>query len=116
MKLVLIVVSALAVAVPAFAQPAGDMKGMPGMPAGQVAGQAGMTTAEGSGVVTALDASAGTVSIHHRPIAKLGWPAMTMAFRASPPSILHGIKVGQPVAFTLMQMRGSTTLTAIQPK
>jgi Cu(I)/Ag(I) efflux system protein CusF len=113
MKLLLTTVLAFVVAAPAFAQPAGDMTGMPGMAAGD---HAGMTMADGSGVVTAVDMKAGTVSIHHSPIAKLGWPAMTMSFKASPPSILQGISVGQAVTFTLMQMNGENTITAIQPK
>jgi Cu(I)/Ag(I) efflux system protein CusF len=102
----------LALTTPAFAQPASDMKAMPGMSGAQ----SGMTTASGSGVVTAVDSKAGTVTIHHGPIAKLSWPAMTMTFKASPPSLLQGAKAGQSVGFTLMQMGGTTTLTAIQPK
>jgi Cu(I)/Ag(I) efflux system protein CusF len=109
MKPALTIVIALALVTPAFAQSAGDMKGMPGMPA------AG-TEADGVGVVTAVDTKAGTVTIHHSPIAKLNWPAMTMTFEATPPSLLQGIKSGQSVTFALMQMGGSTTLTAIQPK
>jgi Cu(I)/Ag(I) efflux system protein CusF len=115
MKLLLIA-AALAVAAPAIAQPAGDMKAMPGMAGPSGADQSSMTTTDGAGVVTAVDAKGGTVTIHHGPIAKLGWPAMTMAFKASPPSLAQGVKAGQSVTFTLMQMGGSTTLTAIQPK
>ncbi|MBT9470776.1 MAG: copper-binding protein [Phenylobacterium sp.] len=116
MKLTLTAALALAVAAPALAQPAGDMKTMPGISGAQGADHTSMTMADGTGVVTAVDAKAGTVTIHHGPIAKLSWPAMTMAFKASPPTLLQGVKVGQSVAFTLMQMGGSTTLTAIQPK
>ena len=116
MKLILTATLALAVAAPAFAQPAADMKAMPGMSGAQGADHSSMTMADGAGVVTAVDAKAGTVTIHHGPIAKLSWPAMTMAFKASPPTLLQGLKAGQSVTFTLMQMGGSTTLTAIQPK
>jgi Cu(I)/Ag(I) efflux system protein CusF len=116
MKLVLTAAVALALAAPAFAQPAGSMNNMPGMAGAQGADHSSMTMANGAGVVTALDAKAGTVTIHHGPISKLSWPAMTMTFTASPPALLQGVKVGQSVTFTLMQMGGSTTLTAIQPK
>lgn len=116
MKLVLSAALALALAAPALAQPAGGMSNMPGMSSAQGAGHSAMTMANGAGVVTAVDAKAGTVTIHHGPIAKLSWPAMTMAFKASPPTLLQGVKAGQSVTFTLMQMGGSATLTAIQPK
>ena len=116
MKLVLAAAMALGLAAPAFAQPAGGMNNMPGMAGPQGADHSSMTMVNGAGVVTAVDAKAGTVTIHHGPIAKLSWPAMTMAFKASPPTLLQGVKVGQSVTFTLMQMGGSTQLTAIQPK
>ena len=89
MKLVLAAIVTLAAGAPAFAQPAGDMSGMPGM----AGSQASMTAADGSGVVTAIDAKAGTVTLHHGPIAKLSWPAMTMAFKASPPSLLSASRL-----------------------
>ena len=116
MKLVLTAAMALASATSAFAQSPGAINNMSGMAAIQVADNSSMTVADGAGVVAAIDDKAGTVTIHHGPIAKLGWPAMTMAFKASPPSLLRGVKVGQSVTFTLMQMGGSITLTAIQPK
>lgn len=115
MKLVLSTILALSLTAPAFAQPAGDMKGMPGMSGAASADKSPMTMANGAGVVTAVDAKAGTVTIHHGPIAALNWPAMTMAFKASSPSVLKGVKVGQSVKFQLMRMGGSVQLTAIQP-
>jgi len=110
MKFLLTVALALAVAAPAFAEPAGAMSNTNGVD------RSGMTTAEGLGVVKAVDAKAGTVTIQHGPIAALKWPAMTMAFKANPRSLLQGVSVGQSVKFTLMQMGGATQLTAIQPK
>jgi Cu(I)/Ag(I) efflux system protein CusF len=92
----------LLLAAPAAAQPADDMKSMPGM-AGAQGAEPSSTTATGVGVVTALDARAGTITIHHGPIAKLSWPAMTMAFKASSPTLLQGVKAGQSVTFTLVQ-------------
>lgn len=105
----------LALVAPAVAAPggAGSMSGM-----GDMKGMSGsaMVMANGEGVITAINAKAGTVTIHHGPIAALKWPAMTMPFKANPPSLLSGVKVGQKVQFTLMQMGGATTLTAIKPK
>lgn len=109
MKQILIAAMVMAFAAPALAQ--GD--GMAGMGNMLAAGQSAMVMAHGEGVITALNAKAGTVTIHHGPIAALKWPAMTMAFKANPPSLLNGFKVGQSVRFTLMQMNGATTLTGI---
>ena len=111
MKLFLAAAMALAIAAPALADPAGNMANMPGM-----AAHASMTTADGAGVVKAIDARKGTVTIQHGPIAGLNWPAMTMAFKANPPSLLHGVTVGESVKFKLMKMAGEVQLTAIQPR
>jgi Cu(I)/Ag(I) efflux system protein CusF len=115
MKLLLTTATlALAISVPALAQPSGDIKAMPGMSSMQGMDQSPMTTADGAGVVKGVDPKVGTVTIQHGPIAALNWPAMTMTFKARPPSLLHGITVGQSVKFKLMKMGGSTALTAIQ--
>jgi Cu(I)/Ag(I) efflux system protein CusF len=115
MRFALAAAVSLAFIVPAIAHGggAGSMSGMTNM---QGMSGGAMMMASGEGVVTALNAKAGTVTIHHGPIAALKWPAMTMAFNANPPSLLKGIKVGQTVSFTLMQMGGSTSLTAIKAK
>lgn len=112
MKQVLIAVAAMVFAAPAMAAN-GGMAGMSNMLA---AGQSAMVMAHGEGVITAINAKAGTVTIHHGPIAALKWPAMTMTFKANPTSLLNGFKVGQNVRFTLMQMNGATTLTGILHK
>jgi Cu(I)/Ag(I) efflux system protein CusF len=67
----------------------------------------------GSGIVTATDSRTNKITIQHGPIAALGWPAMTMAFVATPPALLKGVKVGQRIDFA-MRMHGSTAeVTAI---
>ncbi|MCI3132802.1 copper-binding protein [Phenylobacterium aquaticum] len=85
-------------------------------PDAHAADHAAMVMADGEGVVKSVDAKAGTVTLQHAPIPALKWPAMTMPFKASPPSILQSVKVGQAVRFKLMQMNGATTVTAIQAK
>ena len=112
MKLFLAAAMAATVAAPALAHPAGNMTNMPSMSASHAA----MTMADGAGVVKAVDAKKGTVTIQHGPIAALSWPAMTMAFKATPPSLLQGVSVGEPVTFKLMRMAGVVQLTAIQRK
>ena len=66
----------------------------------------------GSGTITAVDAKGGTVTIKHPTI---GWPAMTMTFRASPPTLLKGLRSGQRVAFTAKAKGMTAEVTAISP-
>ena len=112
MKLFLAAAMAVTVASPALADPAGNMANMPGMSASHTT----MTMADGAGVVKAVDAKKGIVTIQHGPIAALSWPAMTMAFKATSPSLLQGVSVGESVKFKLMRMAGVVQLTAIQRK
>lgn len=109
-----IALAALAVALaagPAFAQ---SMGAMPGMSAEQPAASASApATAEGVGQIKSVDAKAGAVTIHHGPIASLGWPAMTMTFKATPEA-LKAAKPGQTVKFTLQA--ADSLIVAIQPQ
>lgn len=93
MKLTLVVAGALALATPAFAQHGGHDHATPAAtpPAGAI---------KGTGVVKGVNAKAGTIKIHHGPIAALKWPAMTMDFKASP-QVLAAAKAGKSVTFTL---------------
>ena len=56
--------------------------------------------AKGTGKVTAVDKSAGTITLDHGPIAEANWPAMTMAFKAAP-TLIDSVKVGDQVNFEL---------------
>lgn len=68
----------------------------------------------GVGVVTAVDATAGTVSLDHEPINAIQWPAMSMQFRAENPTMLSNIAVGDHVSFTLKSATETSMITAIQ--
>lgn len=72
------------------------------------------TTAKGAGTVTGIDKTAGTITLEHGPIAEAKWPAMTMAFKATPPSLLDTVKVGDKVAFDLKLVDGGGEVTAIR--
>jgi len=61
------------------------------MPEGSKMGKA-------SGTVTALDVSAGKITLDHGAIPTVGWPAMKMGFSAKP-AVLAGIAVGDKVEF-----------------
>lgn len=69
--------------------------------------------AKGTGTVAAVDAKAGTITLDHGPIPEANWPAMTMAFKASP-AILSQVKPGDKVAFDLKLAGGAGEITAIQ--
>lgn len=70
-------------------------------------------TAEGQGVVRAVNAQQGTVTLAHEPIPALGWPAMTMAFRVRSAELLNGVGVGSRVHFVLANENGRPVLTEI---
>jgi Cu/Ag efflux protein CusF len=72
-------------------------------------------TAQGTGVVEAIDTAKGTVTIKHQAIESIDWPAMTMTFKADPPSLLRSVKVGERVNFTLHPDGMKSTVTAIAP-
>jgi Cu/Ag efflux protein CusF len=67
-----------------------------------------------TGVVTQVDASAGTITFNHEPIPAISWPAMTMQFHAENPAILQGIVVGDHVAFELKSASETGILTMVQ--
>lgn len=75
---------------------------------------AGATMAKGTGTVTAIDKTAGTITLDHAPIPELKWPAMTMAFTATPASLLDRAKVGDKVAFDLKMTGGTGEVTGIK--
>lgn len=88
---------------------ASDMSGMP-MAGGQAA-----KTGAGTGTITAVDASAGTVTIDHGAIPGVGWPAMAMTFSA-PATVLADAKVGDRVAFDVSVHDGVNEVTALRPQ
>lgn len=104
----------LATAIPAFAQNTSGMQGMkmdqnmPGM-------NHTIKTAQGVGMIEAIDTAKDTVRIKHQPIASIGWPAMNMEFKADPPSMLRSIKVGERVHFTLRMVGMNAIVIAIAP-
>jgi Cu(I)/Ag(I) efflux system membrane fusion protein len=64
-----------------------------------------------SGTVTAI--AGDRVTISHGPVEGLGWPAMTMTFRAAGPAMLPGVSVGDRVAFQFRQNGSDYPLTAL---
>ena len=104
MKILLAAAAAVLIASPALAQTTG---------AAPTAGQAVASGTKATGEIKSVDAKAGTVTIHHSPIPALGWPAMTMTFKATPDA-LKVAKSGQTVSFTLKGPENQ--VVAIEPK
>lgn len=72
-------------------------------------------SAESSGEVRRVDATAGKVTIQHGAISALDLPAMTLVYRIDP-KLLAGIQAGQQVRFTAERRDGKYVITAISPK
>lgn len=66
-----------------------------------------------TGKVLRIDSAAGAITIAHQKVEALGWPAMTMTFRAARPE-LRGIRVGERVEFTFENRNGSAMITQIR--
>jgi len=73
-------------------------------------------TNQTTGVIRAIDATSGTVTVSHEPVPAIKWPAMTMPFHISP-ELARGISVGQRVkfAFTAKGMDGTITKINVLP-
>ncbi|WP_303832184.1 copper-binding protein [Asticcacaulis taihuensis] len=88
----------------------GDMSGM------AMDTDAGAKMGSGVGVITAIDKTAGTVTIKHDAIPAIDWPAMTMAFKATPASLLDGLKVGEKIKFDVTVKGSDAEVTAVTPQ
>lgn len=65
----------------------------------------------GTGQVKAI--AGDQVTISHGPIQGLGWPAMTMTFRAASPEMVQGLNVGDRVSFAFRQEGSAYALTSL---
>jgi Cu(I)/Ag(I) efflux system protein CusF len=80
-------------------------------PVSPPAGQVGVMT---EGVVKKINLDSGKITLKHEPITNLDMPAMTMIFRAQPPSLLNSVRVADTVKFHAESINGALTVTAIQ--
>jgi Cu(I)/Ag(I) efflux system protein CusF len=63
-----------------------------------------------------VDAKAKTVTIKHGPIPAVGWPAMTMTFKAEPAMLANTVKPGDKVEFDVKIQGASNAVTAIRKR
>lgn len=71
--------------------------------------------AKGHGTVTAIDKTAGTITLNHGPIPEAKWPAMTMTFKAAS-AITDAAKVGDKVDFDVTLTGSSGEVTGVRPQ
>jgi Cu(I)/Ag(I) efflux system protein CusF len=86
----------------------------PSLHAEPVAPSTVQVKAMSEGVVRRIDAANGNITLKHGPLVNLDMPPMTMVFRAQPPELLNGIKVGDAVKFHAEEIDGTLSVTAIR--
>ncbi|MEN2508131.1 copper-binding protein [Stutzerimonas stutzeri] len=116
MKLVSTAFAALIMAPAAFADDKQPMEGMQmdhknmNM---QTDDKSAGQTATASGTVKKVDKDKEIVTIAHGPVEALGWPSMTMGFKAQPGQ-LEGVREGDLVDFDFASKGMESTITRIQ--
>jgi Cu(I)/Ag(I) efflux system protein CusF len=105
---IMAIAASLIASAPALAQ---SMANMPGM-----AQPTPAKKGQGTGVITAIDAKANTLTIRHGPIPAVGWPAMTMTFKASPPALLKDLRVAEKIGFDVTTYGMAAEVTGVRPQ
>jgi Cu(I)/Ag(I) efflux system protein CusF len=70
-------------------------------------------TATATGTVKKVNMDKGTVTIAHGPVESLGWPSMTMGFKAEPDQ-LKTLKEGDQIEFEFSSKGMDSTITRIE--
>lgn len=116
MKIANIAFASMLLVPAAFADDKKPMEGMPmdhkGMDM-QMDQKAAGQTATATGTVKKIDTDKGSVTIAHGPVEALGWPSMTMGFKAQPGQ-LEGVKEGDKVEFDFSSKGMDSTITRIE--
>ena len=66
------------------------------------------------GEVRKIDHTHGKLTIKHGEIKNLQMPAMTMAYRAKPATLLEGLTVGDKIEFSADKVDGQYVVTAVR--
>lgn len=101
MKKMIVLIAALTLSTPLYAQPA--------------APAAAAASVMSDGVVRKIDTENNKITLKHGPIANLDMPGMTMVFRVVSPTLLNNVKVGDAVKFHVERVNGAMTIMDIQP-
>lgn len=95
-----------------MAMPAAEHAAMAAPPKADAMAQTAKT-ASAAGTVESIDAGAGKITLAHGPVDALGWPAMTMGFKATPEQIAS-VQPGQSVRFEFTAEGMAATITRIK--
>jgi Cu/Ag efflux protein CusF len=79
-------------------------------------GKPAAMTAEPStdGIVRAIDRDAGTITVEHGPIQRLGMVAMTMPYHVKDRAMLTAVKPGDKVKMSVEKLDEAYTITILQ--
>jgi Cu(I)/Ag(I) efflux system protein CusF len=105
MKRIVMLVSAIVLAMPLHAQ----MKGMD-----MKAEKKDAATHKARGVVTRVDPNRSSVTIKHDPVASLNWPSMSMGFIVKDKALLEKLKKDQKVDFEFVQQGKDYVVTSVK--
>lgn len=83
-------------------------------PAAPVVTPTEIHAANAEGTIESVDIAANRIVIAHGPVDALGWPAMTMGFKATPEQIAS-VQPGQSVRFEFTAQGMAATITRIEP-
>ena len=84
---------------------------------GMAAAKPAVVGHQATGVLNAIDAAVGTVTISHGPVASLKWPSMKMDFVLANPSLVSGLKPGAGVEFEFVERQaGEWVVTSLVGK
>ncbi|WP_313086261.1 copper-binding protein [Pseudomonas sp.] len=108
MKVATIAVVSLFLAPTAYAA---DQQPKASMQQEQPAGQIGSAI----GTVKKVDREKGVLTIAHGPVEALGWPAMTMGFKAQPDQ-LAALDVGDEIEFEFLSKGVTSTIIRIEKR
>ncbi|NUZ08907.1 copper-binding protein [Piscinibacter koreensis] len=87
----------------------------PNMPMSKSPSAAAQAPALAEGIVQAVDASKGVVTLKHGEIVNMQMPAMTMAFSVADRKMLGSVKAGDKVRFRVEMMKNAPTVTRLEP-
>lgn len=92
-----------------------DMKACQGMMKNQASGTyKNGAVHQASAVVKAVDPANGTVTLAHKAVKSLNWPAMTMGFSVKDKTLLDKLTVGKKIDVEFTQQGSDYVITAVK--
>jgi Cu(I)/Ag(I) efflux system protein CusF len=68
-----------------------------------------------SGEIKKVDKDAGKLTIQHGPLANVGMPGMTMAFKVQDAALIDQVKAGDKIRFRVERINGAYIVTKLEP-